>query len=95
METSMRLFSMRHTELCEDFNKRVGHNLPHRTGQIIGTRPLTASTVSGELMGWILNNGLPYFNHMGRIWFTKDGKDWITTDYEVSNGIVTFYEMKA
>lgn len=94
VQNSMPLFSMRFNELCQHFEKHVGLRVPERTGKIIGTRPLLADTVNGEIMGWIANNGFPFLYSYQRLWFSMDGEQWISYDYEVKSGMITFFEMK-
>lgn len=93
-ENSMPLFSMRWESLNQHFQNNVGLRIPERTGKVLGTRPLVADTVNGEIMGWITNNGFPLLYSYQRLWFSMDGKQWISYDYEVKNGMITFFEMK-
>lgn len=87
------LFAMSFSALCKHFEANHNPN-PCRTGKIIGRRLFEASTVRNEFMRWVSANGFPYLDNLGRFWFCMDGNSWTSYDYEVENGIITFFEMK-
>ena len=84
---------VRHSMLCEDFNKRkpVG---PSTGIALLFERRYDSvpayACANDVLRTFLIENGYEYINHLGEVWFLYRG-NWHNAKFEVENGFYRFW----